>query len=146
MDGWLAGLISGIVGATVAILVVAPLMFGPLGPVALFPRCDIKDPQDRPIIAVATGVSLLAGLLVGLLFGLIVVDILLWSQVLWSWGLLMGLIVVLLQLLVWGPLVGFNARLAALPRDVRLRAGLVFLVANLLFGLVVGILVAVWAV
>jgi hypothetical protein len=143
MDGWLAGLVGGLIATVAMTAVMMPFMRGvPPGPSFLFARVTGRAPES--LMMPGVGGHLAYGAVAGLVFGSITVRAFGWTLNLWGWGLLFGLILMAIAVMFLGPVSGMTKAMEQKMGGM-MKVAPVMMGAHLVYGVVLGALVGAWA-
>lgn len=145
MSGWLAGLIGGLIATAAMTVVMMPTMKGPSGPSVLFSKLTGGDPNSKGLKMAGMMGHLAYGAVAGLVFGAIAIDAFGWTESMWGWGILFGLILMGIMLMFWVPILGMMKQMMAGSMGQKMTTMMAALAAHAVYGVVLGVLVGVWA-
>lgn len=145
MSGWLAGLIGGLIATAAMTVVMMPTMKGPSGPSVLFSKITGGDPNSSSLKMAGMMGHLAYGAVAGLVFGAIAIDGFGWTESIWGWGVLFGLILMGIMLMFWVPILGMMKQMMAVSTGQKMMTMMTGLAAHAVYGVVLGVLVGVWA-
>lgn len=145
MSGWLAGLLGGLVATAAMTVVMMPTMKGASGPSVLFAKLTGGDPNSSGLKMAGMMGHFAYGASAGLVFGALTTGAFGWTEGLWGWGILFGLILMGIMLMFWVPILGMMKQMIAGSMGQKMMTMMAGLAAHAVYGVVLGVLVGVWA-
>lgn len=146
MDGWLAGLIGGLIATVAMTVVMMPGMKGkPPPPAYLFAKLMKKEPASLKMAGMIG--HLAYGSVAGLVFGLVTIDVFGWTEMLWLWGILFAGVLMVIMGMIWAPITGMMKEMMpeGQTKNEKMMGMMGVLLGHVVYGVVLGFLVGVWA-